>query len=258
MKKLFLGFFLISTILFSSCKTENSYQSSTFVWYIASMESVTVGQTSPIEKIYTYGQVKLDNVMSKTPMLLAEKITGDTLTKIEYSYTPTTITCLRYAGNGAIYRDSLNLGQYNMAYQTVDQTGAVAPYYITYGSMGMRNKVGDVTLKSSGKIYTEAMKDGQVIAKYTYGDQRNYMRLQQFSIFGSKEYWATDLFGMQSDYLLQSVVVKEDGEPITYHFTYTFDNNGFVTRELIECNGKEYMVNNYAIAGVVITSESEK
>lgn len=217
-----------------------------------------MGQTAPIQKIYTYGQVSFGDLMSKTPMLLAEKITGDTLTKIEYSYTPTTITCLRYAGNGIIYRDSLNLNKDNMAYQTVDENGAVAPYYITYGNMGMRTKVGDVTLKSSGTIYTEAIKDGEVIAKYRYGEQRNYMRLQQFSTFGSKEYWATDLFGMQSDYLLASVVVSEDGEQITYHFTYTFDGNGFVTRELIERNGKEFMVNNYAIAGVVITSESEK
>ena len=218
--------------------------------------------------VYTYRQIKGTPPdpndpyrFSNYPELVRQDITGDTLTRIDYSYNleKRTLTARRIGTTGKVWVDSLGLNDQGMAATVLFDNVPPLNYIVAYGQNSMRSTVDDLTLTTAldpyhygGSVYRSATRNGSVVAEYYYKAYPNYIKLQQYTIPGVPYYWATDRFGAQSAYLLDYAEVWENGTKVRYEFQYLLNSAGFVAQEVITRDGSPYMTNTYQYAQGVV------
>lgn len=266
MKKLLFATFALLSLSLASCSNSSSDSTYAYIWILTGMETTfDDGQTPTQNSTYTYtatttgGKVVTSTeTMNFTswPLLTLQQITGDTLSKITYSYRKEgTLTARRYATDGRIFEDSLKLNTVGMAYEVLQEGVEAQPYYITYSDAGARTKVGDATLSAEKSRYVSTTVGGEVVSSYSYSIAPNFISLQQYPIPGAPYYWATDRFGVQSQWLLDRAEVRENGENVTYTYSYLYDANGFVNTEVILRDMKPFRTNKYKYAQGIVTED---
>lgn len=268
MKKLLLAAVALFSLSFVSCNTSSDSPAYAYIWMLSGMETTfdDDAQTEKQTSKYTYTAtttggkvVTSDESVNFTswPRLTLQKITGDTLSQITYSYGKEgTLTARRLTTDGRVIEDSLKLNAQGMASQVLKEGSDPAPYYIAYSETGGRTKVGDTSLTVEGSRYISATVNGEVVATYWYSMAPNFISLQQYPIPGAPYYWATDNFGRQSQWLLEKAVVRENGADVTYTYTYLFDISGFVQTEVILRDMKPFRTNKYKYAQGIVTEDS--
>lgn len=243
--------------LLSSCKNGTQGGAVYYVYMINTMESLGQGSRIPVVTHFKYsdltGTPSINNTYKDFPRLVEQTITGDTLNKITYGYTAKSIACTRYAIDETKYYDSLSIDARGMANGIWLENNKTTPYYIQYSTDGYRTKVADTTFRmGTMNSYHTAFLGSDEIAEYSYTTSPNFIGLQQYGIYGSPYYWATDQFGAQSDYLLSEVTKIENGVPVKYTFSYQLNINGFVSQETILRNDLPFMVNKYTYVMAMI------
>lgn len=247
MKKLSLAA-LVLVATFTSCMNGGSSSpTEQYVILLTSLESRT------LDNVYTwdFGYSEIDSLKVKTkyefrsaPVLREQVITGDTISRIVYSYSKTALTVNVHSNKG-VKTDSLKLDSKLMAAELYVNEKPT-PYYIHYDSDGYRTQIGDVTMKLGNHTYENAIKDSKDIVSYEYTNVANAMGIQQFGVYGSTYFWPSDRFGRQSRYLLSAVKIVENGAIVTYKFKYDLNENGLVKEETITRDEKPFMSNKYA------------
>lgn len=179
-------------------------------------------------------------------------ITGDTISKIEYSYPKEKVMTITTTGAKGVSSQTLQLNDNNMVDGIINgQT--VDPYWISYFKESnsafpaiFRATVKDTSFTIQNNNYTAMRVSDQEVARFEYTDYRNYIGLQQFGIAGEPYSWVTDNFGRQSENLIRAAYIMENGEEVRYEFRYRLDNyTGFVAEEAITRNGAPFRENKY-------------
>lgn len=268
MKKLLFAAAALFSLSFVSCNTSSDSPAYAYIWMLSGMETTfdDDAQTEKQTSKYTYTAtttggkvVTSDESVNFTswPLLTLQQITGDTLSKITYSYGKQgTLTARRHTTDGRVIEDSLKLNAQGMAYELLKEGSDPAPYYIAYSETGGRTKVGKAQMDINNSRYVSTTVEGEIVAHYYYSAAANFISLQQYPIPGAPYYWATDNFGRQSQWLLEKAVVRENGAEVTYTYTYLFDINGFVTSEVILRDMKPFRTNKYKYAQGIVTEDT--
>lgn len=262
MKKRFFALGTALVVLSSLVGCLDSGPNQMPIYMLTKMETAYAPENSKpnVVSTYTFRQIRGTapdpndpNRFSDFPEVVCQTITGDTLTRIDYSYNveKRSVTASRHHVNGTVYVDSLGLNLAGMAASVLREGQAPVPYSIVYtpNSGIYRTEVGKTKLSTEvldyDVVYRSATVDGEVVAEYYYLPTPNYIKLQQHTIPGAPYYWATDRFGGQSAYLLKYSDVMEDGVKVRYEFNYQFTSRGFVSKEEIKRNGQLFITNTY-------------
>ncbi|MEG0725845.1 MAG: hypothetical protein RR485_07375 [Mucinivorans sp.] len=253
MKKRTLLSLALVAFLAVSCYDNGNHTQGVYLYGLSKIESNYHETNRTVTITNNFDLVNVSG-MSGMPRLASQTITGDTLTRIEYTYRPgkdnkDSLVLKRYATNGRIWKDSLLLNDKRMAVAAISEDGTVTQYGLRYSDKSMRTMVGEYQISSdqglSQGLYREASKDGVPVATYTYSSSPNLIGVQQLTILGDPYYWQSSCFGEQSELLLFTATVTENGEKVKYQFNYTFDSDGLMSTEIITRNDKPYLRNIY-------------
>ncbi|MEG1464717.1 MAG: hypothetical protein RSC11_07455 [Mucinivorans sp.] len=258
MKKLILLSLALTAIFSTSCNPKSNEPQSFFVYDIASIESHYVKDGKSIKIDNNFALVDAGGYYG-LPRLKSQSFTNDTISLIEYEYHigiggKDSLVARRYVDGGRVLVDSLATNADGMATAVIHKDGTTTPYYIEYDGQSMRTAVGDKKVNIELGLYASVVKEGKTVVTFKYADRPNFIGMQQFSIPGNPYYWQTNVFGKQSQLLLHTATVVEDGKDVVYTFKYTFDSNGFVTTEEIKRGEDPFMRNTYTYKSWVVST----
>ena len=239
----------------TSCEGSNG-DSGLFGW-VAISSIISKDDASGDESVTSFTYAEYDSNGTKTPIkdglvttipiIYQQSMTDSDTEMIEYDYSAKgdTLTIDFTLTDGSKSSDIYLLNSERMAYKEVIDGQGVLLDDIKYDNYGYRTLYDDIVLENSNGVYTQATKDGKLVATYEMTHISNPMGIQQYGIPGEEDVHFCDNFGKQSRGFIASIDTTEKDEYCHYEFDYEFNFDGYIAREIITRNGKPFKTNTY-------------
>lgn len=254
---------LATTISLTSCNESVSSSGDAIYTVLTELESTNYesGKVATYELDFERYDVEVSGTEYALPRLSKISATNGEFRTAKYSYTEdddATILNIEVQDDNGLRNENYKLNDLGMAEEIMVDDAYTALENVTYNSSGYRTSWGDYTLSSDGGVYSNAKGSNGSVVSYNYTQYTNRIGFQQLGIIGADLYQnISDNFGKQSRQLLSEVMVEDNGEDVTYKFTYSLSAEGLVLEELIYRNGEKYQYNKYSYAMVVYKDEEE-